>query len=67
MDYIVDRIPGYLRIDPESGEHGQGRRRKRGRQQHREDEEDCVDISPEARSRSAREGEVSDPEEPPAA
>ena len=53
MSYIVGRIPGELRIDPDAG--GQGRQRTRERPVHKADAKDSVSISEEARSRSISE------------
>ncbi|HBG04960.1 MAG: hypothetical protein A2075_14900 [Geobacteraceae bacterium GWC2_58_44] len=61
MNYIVDRIPGNVRIDPDAG--GQERQRKREKPAHKNDAGDSVSISDEARRRSAQ-GDGSDPREP---
>jgi hypothetical protein len=62
MNFIVGRIPGEIRIDPDAG--GQGRQRKRERSAHKTETGDSVSISEEARRRSAQTGET-DPEDPP--
>ena len=58
MSYIVGRIPGELRIDPDAG--GQERQRKREKPGHKAGGKDSVSISEEARTRSVSER---DPEE----
>ena len=50
MSYIVGRIPGEVRIDPDAG--GQGRQHKRERPEHKTGARDSVSISKEARNRS---------------
>lgn len=55
MSYIVDRIPGSIRIDPDAG--GQERQRKRERQAHKAGQADSVSISDEAKRRSSLEEE----------
>jgi|GEM_PF-5433832 len=58
MDYMVERIPGHLVVDPHSGDHGQGHRRKHpkgygsGTAGQEELSGDCVEISAEARRRA---------------
>lgn len=47
MSYIVDRISGGLRIDPDAG--GQERQRKRERPAQRSEPTDSVSISEEAK------------------
>lgn len=47
MSYIVDRISGSLRIDPDAGE--QGRQRKREKPAHKSEPADSVSISEEAK------------------
>jgi len=60
VNYIIDRIPGNVRIDPDAG--GQERQRKRERPAQKNDPGDSVSISEEARRRSGqRDGQ--DPEE----
>jgi hypothetical protein len=53
MSYIVGRIPGEMRIDPDAG--GQERQRKRERPAHKTGARDSVSISEEARTRSVSE------------
>ena len=60
MNYIIDRIPGNLRIDPDAG--GQERQRKRERPPQKSDAVDSISISDEARRRSAQ-GDGKEPEE----
>lgn len=55
MSYIVDRIPGQIRIDPDAG--GKERRPKRDKPGVKQDGADSVTISEEARRRSAGEAE----------
>lgn len=55
MSYIVDRIPGESRIDPEAG--GKERRPRRDKPGAKQDGADSVTISDEARRRSAGEAE----------
>lgn len=50
MSYVVDRIPGSIRIDPEAG--GQERQRKREKPAQKSDGMDSVSISEEAKRRS---------------
>jgi hypothetical protein len=64
MDYIVDAIFGRMTIDPDAG--GQERRRERRRSGPRRDAGDSVEISPEARVRSAQGADGNEPEEEPA-
>jgi hypothetical protein len=61
MDYMVERIPGHLVVDPHGGDHGQGQRRKHpkgygheaaGQGEH---SGDCIEISAEARRRAEEE------------
>lgn len=54
MSYIVDRIPGSLRIDPDAG--GQERQRKREKQAQKTETTDSVSISDEAKRRSLDQG-----------
>ena len=63
MNYIVGRIPGNVRVDPDAG--GQGRQRKREKPEQKADTGDSVSISDEARRRSAEDDEAQ-PGEPPA-
>jgi hypothetical protein len=60
VNYIIDRIPGNVRIDPDAG--GQERQRKRERPHQKNDAADSVSISDEARRRSAQKDEK-EPEE----
>ena len=60
MNYIVDKIPGRVRIDPDAG--GQERQRKREKPAQKPDSADSVSISEEAKRRNARDTE---PEEGP--
>ena len=53
MSYIVGRIPGEMRIDPDAG--GQERQRKRERPAQKTGARDSVSISEEARTRSVSE------------
>ena len=62
MNYIVDRIPGNVRIDPDAG--GQDRQRKREKPAQRSDAGDSVSISEEAKRRSSRD-EGSEPGDAP--
>ena len=62
MVYIVDRIPGNVRIDPDAG--GQERQRKREKPAHKNDAGDSVSISEEAKRRSSQ-GEGPEPEDEP--
>jgi hypothetical protein len=55
MSYIVDRIPGNVRIDPDAG--GEGRQRRREKRPPKGPTTDSVSISDEARRRSGEEGE----------
>jgi len=55
MNYIVDRIPGNVRIDPDAG--SQERRRKREKPTQKAGSGDSVSISDEARRRSAQRGD----------
>ena len=48
MDYMVGRIPGNMKIDPDAGGQGHQRKRERTSQKARED---SVSISDEARRR----------------
>jgi len=52
MSYIVGRIPGDIRVDPDAG--GQQRQRKREKPSQKHDR-DSVRISDEAKRRSAQE------------
>lgn len=61
MNYIVGRIPGNVRIDPDAG--GQERQRKREKPAQKPDAADSVSISDEARRRSAQ-ADAAEPEEP---
>lgn len=47
MSYIVDRISGSLRIDPDAG--GQERQRKRDKPAQKSEQADSVSISDEAK------------------
>lgn len=58
MVYIVDRIPGSIRIDPDAG--GQERQRKREKQAQKSETTDSVSISDEAKRRSSL-GEGAEP------
>ena len=60
MSYIVGRIPGEMRIDPDAG--GQERQRKRERPAHKAGGRDSVSISEEARTRSVSEQDADAPE-----
>lgn len=51
MSYVVDRIPGSIRIDPDAG--GQERQRKREKPVRKSDGMDSVSISEEAKRRSS--------------
>jgi len=51
MNYIVDRIPGNVRIDPDAG--GRERQRKRGKPAQKTETSDSVSISDEAKRRSS--------------
>lgn len=68
-DYIVGKIPGHMTVNPESGRQGQQRKpKKRAQNAYAETEVtsetgDSVDISAEARSRSAWEKEHAEPED----
>jgi hypothetical protein len=53
MSYIVGKIPGELRIDPDAG--GRERQRKKERGLHKAEAKDSVSISDEARTRSVLE------------
>jgi len=53
MSYIVGRIPGDVKVDPDAG--GQGRQRKRERPKRKGSGEDNVSISDEAKRRSVSE------------
>jgi hypothetical protein len=53
MNYIIGRIPGNVRIDPDAG--GQERQRKREKPAQKKDAGDSVSISDEARRRSVQE------------
>jgi len=53
MSYIVGRIPGDVKVDPDAG--GQGRQRKRERPKQKGSKEDNVSISDEAKRRSVSE------------
>lgn len=55
MNYIVDRIPGNVRIDPDAG--GRERRHKREKPARKGEGGDSVSISDEARRRSAQRSE----------
>ncbi|BCG48958.1 hypothetical protein GEOBRER4_n3854 [Citrifermentans bremense] len=57
MSYVVDRIPGSIRIDPDAG--GQERQRKREKPSRKSEGMDSVSISEEAKRRSSLE-EVAD-------
>lgn len=59
MDYIVGRIPGHVTIDPDAG--GQEHRHKRNKPARKSEAADNVDISDEARRRSA-DGDAPQPE-----
>jgi hypothetical protein len=61
-DYIVGRIPGNIRIDPDAGAHQQQHREKQPR---KNGTGDSVVISEEARKRSAEGAEDGQPEDPP--
>lgn len=61
MEYVVDRIPGKVIIDPDAGGQGHQRKRERPAQQA---EGDSVSISDEARRRST-EAEGGEPGETP--
>ena len=56
MSYIVDRIPGSIRIDPDAG--GQERQKKREKPAHKAGHTDSVSISEEAKRRSSRDGDA---------
>ena len=58
MSYIVGRISGDVKIDPEAG--GHGRQRKQKRSDHKAEGRDRVSISDEARQRSLESGEETD-------
>jgi len=60
MSYIVGRIPGEVRIDPDAG--GQERQRKRERPARKAGGKDSVSISDEARTRSVSQQDVEDAE-----
>ena len=60
MSYIVGRIPGEMRIDPDAG--GQERQRKRERPVQKQGAKDSVSISKEARTRSDSERDAAEPE-----
>lgn len=60
MSYIVDRIPGSIRIEPDGG--GQERQRKREKPAQKTGRTDSVSISDEAKRRSTQEGN-SEPED----
>jgi len=60
MSYIVGRIPGELRIDPDAG--GQGRQRKREKPAHKAPGKDSVSISEEARNRSGSQQDAEETE-----
>jgi len=60
MSYIVDRIPGEVRIDPDAG--GQERQRKRERPARKAGGKDSVSISEEARTRSVSQQDVEEAE-----
>lgn len=62
MSYIVDRIPGSIRIDPDAG--GQERQRKREQPQQKAGQTDSVSISDEAKRRSSLDGDAESEEAP---
>jgi len=62
MSYIVGRIPGNVRIDPDAG--GRERQRKREKPAQKTDTGDSVSISDEAKRRSSLD-EGTEPEDAP--
>ncbi|HBA87721.1 MAG TPA: hypothetical protein DCZ75_06950 [Geobacter sp.] len=62
MVYIVDRIPGSIKIDPDAG--GRERQHKREKPAHKSEATDSVSISEEAKRRSSQ-GEGPEPEDEP--
>ena len=62
MNYIVGRIPGNIRIDPDAG--GQEHQRRREKPAQKTETGDSVSISDEARRRSVQETGA-EPEETP--
>lgn len=62
MDYIVNKIPGSIRIDPDAGR--EERQRKREKPQQKSGSGDCVSISDEAKRRSSLNGEMEPGETP---
>ena len=62
MSYIVGRIPGEVRIDPDAG--GQERQRKREKPAHKAGGRDSVSISDEARTRSVSQRDAEEAEVP---
>ena len=68
-DYIVGKIPGHMTVNPEAGRQGQQRKPKKRTQNAYNEVEvisesgDSVDISAEARSRSAWAKEHAEPED----
>lgn len=63
-DYIVGRIAGNVMIDPDAGGHQQQRNRERSAR--KKEIADTVQISEEARKRSADGDDGAMPEDPPA-
>ena len=61
MSYIVGRVSGEVRVDPDAG--GQGRERKREKQTRKAGGRDSVSISDEARTRSVSERDAGEAEE----